>query len=96
MTNDRDPIIEIAELREAIQQWKDYCHKMDEELKDKRRDLILLARRNTLLVLENEELKTELAKINGKAKPLSTKFNEVQAINERLCLPDCCRSENSQ
>lgn len=104
MTNERDPIIEIAELREANQSWKDHCDRLDEELKEARRDLILMARRNVLLVVEIEDLKEELAKIKGQPKPDPVRFDEVEAINERLgpldslekCVKDSYRSENSQ
>ena len=104
MTNERDPIIEIAELREANQSWKDHCDRLDEELKEARRDLILMARRNVLLVVETEGLKEELAKLKEQAKPISAKFDEVKAMNDRLgpldslekCVKDSYRSENSQ
>jgi FtsZ-binding cell division protein ZapB len=104
MTHERDPIIEIADLREANQQWKDHCDRLDEHIQQARRDLIMLARRNTLLVIEIEDLKEELAKLKEQAKPISAKFDEVKAMNDRLgplasleeCAKDSYRSENSQ
>ena len=57
-----DPVIELSHLREANEEWK-RIHEQDQaELRQLRTDLILLSRRNTLLIIELEELKQELAK----------------------------------
>lgn len=55
-----DPVIEIAHLREANDEWK-RMHELNQlELKQLRTDLILLSRRNTLLVIEIEDMKQKM------------------------------------
>lgn len=57
-----DPVIELSHLREANEEWK-RIHEQDQaELRQLRTDLILLSRRNTMLIIELEELKQEMAK----------------------------------
>ena len=55
-----DPVIELAHLRDANDEWK-RMHELNQlELKQLRTDLILLSRRNTLLVIELEEMKQKM------------------------------------
>lgn len=55
-----DPVIELAHLREANDEWK-RMHELNQlELKQLRTDLILLSRRNTMLVIEIENMKQKM------------------------------------
>lgn len=55
-----DPVIELSHLREANEEWKRIHERDQEELRQLRTDLILLSRRNTLLVIEIEEMKQKM------------------------------------
>ena len=100
MTNERDPIIEIADLREANQQWKTHCASVEADLREARTELLMLSRRNTMLVIEIEALRQRLSRL----EPAPAKFDEVKAMNDRLgpldslekCAKDSYSSENSQ
>lgn len=60
-----DPVIELSHLREANEEWK-RIHEQDQaELRQLRTDLILLSRRNTLLVIEIEEMKQKMEKMTN-------------------------------
>lgn len=81
---ERDPIIEMAELRAANDQWKQDSVQLEAQLRAARTELILLSRRNTMLVIEIEDLKQEIARLHGKTKPESRyAFNDVQAMDDR-------------